>query len=335
MGPARTGEGEGVTSADPEALERCIVAGFVDQLCQRRNMGSLLCLVAGGREGTLARESVVQDTPLLVAASIREVTGRGGRLTLLSQCTAARIEWLREMFPQHVGVRREHVYDRHHKRVAAIEFERFLGLVIDQRHQRDVDPDTSGETLADAFARGWLDLPNLDHRVQQWVARVECLRVAVPELELPSMRGDGLVMALRKAFHGLTLGREAAQVDLLPPFRSVLSKAQQSFVDELAPAVVGVAIPGQEPKAWKLSYAADKDDPEAPPVPEVQVKITDILALKVHPKVAEDRVPVRIWVMDPGGKRLGSTRDWPAWRATEYVRMRHALRAKNPGFVWT
>lgn len=189
--------------------------------------------------------------------------------------------------------------------------------------------------MADAFGRGWLELPNMDHRLQQWVARVECLRAAVPELELPSMRGEGLVVALRKAFHGLTLGREAAQVDLLPPFRSVLSKAQQAFVDELAPPVVGVAIPGQDPKPWRLSYLADKDDPDAPPVPEVQVKITDILALKVHPKVAEGRVPVRIWVMDPGGKRLGSTSDWPSWRATEYVRMRHALRAKNPGFVWT
>lgn len=332
---ARTGAGDLSAPGDPEALERCLVAGFVDQLCQRRNMGTLECWVAGGREGALARESVVQDAALLVAASIREVSGRGGRLTLLSQCTAARVEWLREMFPQHVEVRREHVYDRHHKRVAAMEFERFLGLVIDQRHQRDVDPAASGATLADAFGRGWLELPNMDHRLQQWVARVECLRAAVPELELPSMRGEGLVVALQKAFHGLTLGREAAQVDLLPPFRSVLSKAQQAFVDELAPPVVGVAIPGQDPKPWRLSYLADKDDPDAPPVPEVQVKITDILALKVHPKVAEGRVPVRIWVMDPGGKRLGSTSDWPSWRATEYVRMRHALRAKNPGFVWT
>ncbi|MEI6341586.1 MAG: ATP-dependent helicase HrpB [Verrucomicrobiota bacterium] len=321
--------------ADPEALERCIVAGFVDQLCQRRNMGSLECQVAGGREATLARESVVQDASLFVAASIREVSGRTGCLTLLSQCTAARVEWLREMFPQHAEARLEHVYDRHHKRVAAIEMERFLGLVIDQRHQRDVDPVASGSALADAFTRGWLDLPNLDHRAQQWVARVECLRAAVPELELPSMRGEGLLVALRKSFHGLTLGREAQQVDLLPPFRSVLSPAQQAFVDELAPASVTVAVPGQQPRPWKLSYATDKDDPDAPPVPEIQVKITDILALKEHPRVAEGRVAVCIWVMDPGGKRLGSTRDWPAWRATEYVRMRHALRAKNPGFVWT
>jgi ATP-dependent helicase HrpB len=240
------------------------------------------------------------------------------------------------MFPQHFETRLEHVYDRHHKRVAAIDMSRFLGLVIEQKHRKDLDPAASGVALADAVTKGWLDLPNLDHRVQQWVARVECLRAAVAELDLPSMRGEGWLKALQRAFHGLALGREAQQLDLLPAFRGALSPAQQAFVDELAPATISVAVPGQpQPKAWKLNYVADKEDGEAPPVPEVQVKITDILSLKVHPMVAEGRVPVRIWVMEPGGKRLGSTRDWPSWRATEYVRMRHALRAKNPGFVWT
>ncbi len=325
-----------VAVADADALERCLVAGFIDQLCQRKNTGSLDCLVAGGREASLARESVVQEAPLFVAGSVREISGRTGLVTLLTQCTAARVEWLREMFPQHFETRLEHVYDRLHKRVAAIDMSRFLGLVIDQKHRKEVDAAASGVALADAVTRGWLDLPNMDHRVQQWVARVECLRSAVAELELPSMRGDGWLKALQKSFHGLTLGREAQQLDLLPPFRGVLSSAQQAFVDELAPALIHVAVPGQpQPKAWKLNYIVDKDEPDAPPVPEVQVKITDILALKVHPAVAEGRVPVRIWVMDPGGKRLGSTRDWPAWRATEYVRLRHGLRAKNPGFIWT
>jgi ATP-dependent helicase HrpB len=313
-----------------EALERCLVAGFIDQLCVRKDSGTLDCELTEGRTGTLVRESVVQKAKLLVAASVREVSGRGGRLTLLSQCTAVKLEWLREMFPQHFSSRLEHLYDRTHKRVAAIDVIRFLDLVVDQQHRREVDPVASGQCLADAVSRGWLELPNLDHGVQQWIGRVECLRVVVPELELPSLRTDGMRQALATAFHGLTLGREAQSVPLLPAFRGVLSKDQQAFVEELAP----LQLPAPEGKPWKLTYATDRDEPDAPPVPEVQARLQDCLSLQEHPRIAEGRVPIRIWLQDPSGKRLTSTRDWPAWRKTEYPKLRPTLKSKHPGFLW-
>ena len=325
-----SGGSDAVEATQPDALERCLVAGFVDQLCLRKDSGTLDCELTEGRTGTLVRESVVQKARMLVAASVREVSGRSGKLTLLSQCTAVKPEWLREMFPQHFGSRLEHLYDRIHKRVAAVDVIRFLDLVVEQQHRREVDPAASGRCLADAVTRGWLDLPNLDHGVRQWIGRVECLRVAVPELDLPSLRTDGMRQALEAAFHGLTLGREAQSVNLLPAFRSVLSKDQQAFVEELAP----LHLPAPDGKPWKLAYPVERDDPETPPVPEVQVKLLDCLPLMEHPRIAEGRVPIRIWLQDPAGKRLASTRDWPAWRKGEYPKVRAMLRSKHPGMVW-
>ena len=317
-------------ASSPEGLERSLVAGFIDQLCVRKDSGTLDCELTEGRTGTLVRESVVQKAKMLVAASVREVSGRGGTLTLLSQCTVVKLEWLREMFPQHFSSRLEHLYDRTHKRVAAIDEIRFLDLVVDQQHQREVDPVASGQCLAEAHLRGWLELPNLDHGVQQWIGRVECLRAAVPELELPNMRTDGLRRALETAFRGLTLGKDAQSVSLLPAFRSVLSKDQQAFVEELAP----LQIPAPEGRNWKLTYALERDDPEASPVPEVQVKLLDCLPIQEHPRIAEGRVPIRIWLQDPTGKRLASTRDWPVWRKGEYPKLRATLKSKHPGFLW-
>ena len=55
------------------------MTGFIDQLCLRHDQGTLECDLTEGRHGTLMRESVVQNAPLFVAATIREVTGRGSR----------------------------------------------------------------------------------------------------------------------------------------------------------------------------------------------------------------------------------------------------------------
>src|SRR5207248_8336165 len=87
-----------------DALLRCIMAGFIDQLCIRRDQGTLECDLTESRSGTLMRESVVQNATLFVAASIREVASRGStNLTLLGLASAVKREWIEEMFPQHLN----------------------------------------------------------------------------------------------------------------------------------------------------------------------------------------------------------------------------------------
>ena len=76
---------------DDDALLRCLMAGFIDQLCIRRDQGTLDCDMTEGRRGTLMRESVVQAAPLFVTASIREVAGRGSdNLTLIGLASAVK-----------------------------------------------------------------------------------------------------------------------------------------------------------------------------------------------------------------------------------------------------
>src|SRR5215218_7296732 len=97
--------------SNDDALLRCLMAGFIDQLCVRRDLGTLDCDMTEGRRGTLMRESVVQSANLLVSATIREVPGRGSEnMTLLGLATAVKREWIEEMFPQHLNGTVEHLY---------------------------------------------------------------------------------------------------------------------------------------------------------------------------------------------------------------------------------
>ena len=83
---------------------------FSDRVARRLDQGTLRCELVHNRRGVLARESVVQHSPLFVAAEVREVEGREVN-TILSLATAIEVDWLRELFPDdmkselHVAVR--------------------------------------------------------------------------------------------------------------------------------------------------------------------------------------------------------------------------------------
>jgi ATP-dependent helicase HrpB len=310
---------------------RCITAGFIDQLCKRRDQGTLECDLTEGRSGTLARESVVQNAPLFVASSIREVAGRAGNLTLLSLATAVKREWIEEMFPAQITRQVEHLFDRTHKRVSAVNLVRFHDLVIHFEHQRDVDPAAAGRALADAHARQYFELPLFNHEIKQWLARVNVVCAVMPELELPPADAAFVLAFLSRAFAGLTLVKEAQATPLRDLLLEQIGRERVEWINELAP----LSVLWPDGRKIKLLYPDQpRDKAGGPNSPELQIKLHECFALKAHPRICEGRLPVRLWLCAPDGKRIDSTLDWPAFRASAYSKLKSALQQKFPGFVW-
>jgi ATP-dependent helicase HrpB len=318
--------------ADDTALLRCLMTGFVDQLCLRRDTGTLDCDLTEGRTGTLARESVVQNSPLFVAASIREIPTRTSeKLTLLGLASAVKREWIEEMFPQHVNVKVEHLYDRTHKRVSAVKLVRFRDLVIHHEHQRDPDPDASGRCLAEAFFREWFELPLFNHEVKQFIARVNLVCAVLPGLDFPPLDQPAIVACLARAFRGLTMAKEAQATHVRDEFLKHLAKEQLQWLDELTPA----ALPWPDGRKHKLQYAEDAvSGKREPNPPELQVKLHDCFPLKEHPMICEGKLAVKLWLCTPDGKRVESTVNWPQWRTSSYPKLKPTLQKKFPGSVW-
>jgi len=315
-----------------DPLPRCLMAGFIDQLCIRRDLGTLDCELTEGRHGTLMRESVVQNAPLFVAATIREVTGRGSEnLTLLGLATAIKREWVEETFPEQINANVEHLYDRTHKRVAAVRLLRFRDLVIHHEHQREVDAQASGRCLAEAHRKGWFELPLFNHEVKQFISRVNLVTAVMPDLEFPPLDEAAIRSCLAHAFEGLTLAKEAQATPLRDAFHQALAKEQRGWLDELAP----IALPWPDARKLKLLYpehARDEDD--QPNAPELQVKLHECFALKEHPHICEGRLPVKLWLCAPDGKRLEATFNWPAFRINTYPKLKPAVQKKHPSVPW-
>ncbi|MBU6402189.1 MAG: hypothetical protein KGS61_17865, partial [Verrucomicrobia bacterium] len=332
-----------------------------------------------GRTGTLMRESVVQNAPLFVAATIREVPSRGsGNVTLLGLATAVKREWIEELFPAQMRVTIEHLFDRTHKRVAAVRLTRFQDLVIHHEHQREVDPTATGRCLAQAFRSGWFELPLFNHQVKQFMARVNAVCIALPELEFPPFDETAVSDCLGRAFAGQTLAKEAQATHLIETFHARLAKEQLGWLDELAPTTVlwpdgrrlKLVYPGTdwiEPGGWSSnagrallpgpsSPAVRAPSPLPPPeeralerkpsptgprpenpqlrAPELQIQLHECFPLKAHPRVCEGRLPVKLWLCAPDGKRLESTTDWLAFKAQRYPKLKPGLQKKYPGVNW-
>ncbi|MGZ8938023.1 MAG: ATP-dependent helicase C-terminal domain-containing protein, partial [Limisphaerales bacterium] len=107
-----------------------------------------------------------------------------------------------------------------------------------------------------------------------------------------------------------------------------LAPEQIGWLDELAPA--GITL---NAKPLKLQYL-DNSPSEPLKVPEVQLKLHECFSLSSHPTLCEGKVPVRIWLCSPDGKRLQSTTNWPDFRAKEYPKLKPTLQKKFPGFTW-
>jgi ATP-dependent helicase HrpB len=305
-------------------LLRCVMAGFIDQLAKRREPGKPGCELTGQRQGQLVRESVVQEASLFVAAGLRQAPSRGPTpLTLLSLATAVKPEWIAEMFPEQLSHTVEHHYDAAQKRVAARGLTSYLDLVIERKsQQRDLDPVASGRCLALAHRAGAFDLPLMDHRLKQFIARVNLVHALLPELEFVPFDDDAIINCLARAFTGLSLAKEAQAAPLIPAFHRHLEKGQIAWLDELLPP----SIPWPDGRPLKVSYREG--------VPEVQVKLQDCFALKAHPSLCEERLPVTLSLCTPDGKRVATTTDWHHFLAREWPKFRQTVVKKFPGHVW-
>jgi ATP-dependent helicase HrpB len=327
------GEADGTSKDSPDdPLLRCLMTGFIDQLSARINLGTLDCDLTEGRQGTLMRESVVQNAKLFVAATIREVAGRGSEpLTLLGQVTAVKREWIEESFPEQIFVTIEHLYDRTHKRVAAVKLVRFRDLVIHHEHQSEVDPKASGRCLADAAQREFFPLPLFNHELKQLIGRVNTVAAVMPELEFPAFDKPAIGECLAVAFEGLHLAKEAQAAPLRDTFIQRPGSERLKWLDEVAPA----SIPWHDGRKLKLQYPENVQDESGQPAPpELQIKLAECFGLKEHPKICEGRLSVKLWLCAPDGKRLDSTTDWPSFKAITYPKLKTALQKKYPGTPW-
>jgi ATP-dependent helicase HrpB len=307
-----------------EALRKCILIGFSDRVARRADEGTLRCELVHGRRGVLARESAVRHSPLLVAAEVREVEGKGGEVnTLLTLATAVEPAWLRELFPEDLGVRSHVYYEPAGKRVYAEEWVCFRDLALEKRRIDPPPADEAARLLAAEVLAARLELKGWDAAVDQWVLRVNFLARSCPDLGVPPIRDEDRRALVEQACHGAVAYKDIKDRPVMPVAKAWLSPAQQGLVEKHAPERVELAN-GRKPR---LTYVADGP-------PYVAARIQELFGVPSIPPLALGRVTPLVHVLAPNNRPVQITQDLAGFWRDHYPRVKKELQRKYPKHAW-
>jgi ATP-dependent helicase HrpB len=305
-----------------EALQKCILIGFSDRVARRLDQGTLRCELVHNRRGVLARESAVSHSELIVVAEVREVEGREVN-TILSLATAIDSAWLREFFPGDIESDLRVQFDAQQKRVVAAELLKFRGLALSAKRVDPPPADAAARILADEIIAGRLPLPNWDHSVEQWLARLDFLCANCPELQLPPFTDDDKTHVIGQICLGAVSYKDIKEREVKPVVMSWLSSAQKELLDKHAPE--RLSLPND--RTPKVVYEKGKS-------PFISLRIQELYDVNQTPKIAMGRVPVTVHILTPGMKPIQVTQDMPSFWREHYPRIKSELARKYPKHFW-
>ncbi len=315
-----------IESAPPEDEEiaKCVLAGFSDQVARRCDRGTLRCDLVHQRRGELVRESVADEAPLLVANEIHEIgRGDGEVNVLLTQATAIREEWLRELYPDDFSARIAVAWDSAAKRAGARREVVFRDLALESRPCESVPAEEAAQLLAKAVLSGECTLKAWDRAVDQWIARVNLLAQACPDWQLPAYDEAARELLVQQLCHGATSYKEIKDRPVLSMVKSLLSPAQQALVEKHLPERVPLA----NGRSVKVQYAEASE-------PFIAARIQELFGVEALPALAQGRIPLVVQILAPSQRPVQITKDLPGFWRDHYPRIRQELRRKYPKHEW-
>jgi ATP-dependent helicase HrpB len=311
--------------AKSAAIQRCVLAGFPDQVAVRLDVGTLRCALVHARRGVLARESVVHTARLLVASEIREIESSDKeRQVLLTLATKIEEDWLRELFPESFRDEIRIEFDPAVRRVVGRRATLFHDLVLRNEEFSAASDPRASQLLAREVLAGNCPLKKWDNAVEQWIARVNFVAAEFSELEFPRIDAAAKLLLIEQISQGATTYKEIKDRPVWPTVKSWLSAQQQQSLDNLAPERIKLA----SGRAAKITYGEDGA------APTIAARIQDLYDTPRGLSIGRGRIPLRIQVLAPNHRPIQITNDLETFWREGYPKIKKELQRKYPKHVW-
>jgi ATP-dependent helicase HrpB len=313
---------EGTVSS--EAVRQCVLAGYADQLARRQGAATQRYQVLHGRKGILDRNSTVRNSEIVVATEIQEIgLSHGETEVRLSQVTAVEPAWLRTLYPGAWRTDRVASYDPASKAVAVKERVCFGDLVMEERRAGPPTREEAAAGLAELVVKGELVLKQWDHRVEQWIARVNLLAERCPDLGVTRIGDEERRHLIEQVCLGATGYKDIKEKPVWPVVRAWLAPAQQVLVEQHAPERLTLSN-GRTPR---LVYEAGK-------LPHIALRIQELYGVDRPLSIGRGRIGVLVHVLAPNQQEVQITEDMGSFWKNVYPGVKQQLQRRYPKHEW-
>ncbi len=304
-------------TAQPELIMQVMLSGYPDRLAKRRNIGKPHGLMVGGKGVTISPQSGVTEAELFLCVDIDAGSGDA----LVRQASRIEIEWLPK---DQIVTQDELFFHPSQKQVVARRQVKWFDLVLSETPTAISDSEQCAAILWRAALNNWEQaFPVDDERVQGLVDRVNCLRMWLPDLNLPEL-GDTLLQDVAKEL--CQNRRSLSELRGAPWFewiQSRFSSHQWQAIEKEAPAKIQVPS-----GSWiKIQYALGKP-------PTMAVKIQEVFSMQATPRIAMGRVPILLHLLSPSMQPQQITDDLASFWANGYPIVKKELKRRYPKHSW-
>jgi ATP-dependent helicase HrpB len=307
-------------SADGPALS-CLLAGYPDRVCRRRQDGSARALMVGGSGVVLSPSSIVRDPLLFLALAVEG--GRDRPEAIVRLASAIEPDALERMFPLALRRVAEPQFDPQGERVVWVERSLFHDLELTRRATAHVDPQAAGALLSQVARQQPERALSIGAEVEQLLGRIAFLREQLPQLGWPGDRRELLAEVAAVLALGRSSFAEMRRCDVVSAVCARLTHQQRQALERDAPAQI--RLPSG--RSVRINYKAG-----TPPYAEARVQ--ELFGQVGTPRLAGQRVPLVLHILAPNSRPVQVTDDLESFWSGTYPEIRKVLRGRYPKHDW-
>ena len=324
-------------AGDEEDALRTLLSAYPDRIAFRREEGQGRFVMVGGEALALARESVVREAPVVVAASIggrtraRDAVGGVQSRGLIRMASTVEMAWLEDAFPERFEERVVVDFDRERQRVMAERQRLFDGIALERQVASVAEHADPSEVTACLLEHALDDVVSafgLNTDEAQFLLRWECARRWFPEADFPQLmldarRGDPEQAIWQQVCWGKRTFAQLRGLGLSGQLGAYLNREQRRLLDEELPPRLEVPSGSH----IRLDYSLD-----TPPV--LAVRIQEVFGWRDSPRVARGQIAVLLHLLAPNYRPQQVTDDLAGFWERTYPEVRKELRARYAKHPW-
>lgn len=315
---------------DPQAdrwLGMLLALAYPDRVAQQRRAGGAEYRLANGRAAQFGEPDALMKHEWLVVADLGSRQGqREERIYLAADLNPLLFD---TVLAEQVQRRDVLEWDDKEGTLRAEAQWRVGDLVLRREPLSGLDEAARGQALVDLVRRKGLALLPFTPELRQWQARVQLLRdldLATGQTEWPDVSDEGLLASLETwltPYLGkVTRLAHFSQLDLSSILHNLLPWPLPQRLNELAPTHLNVP----SGSSIRLDYS------EHPPV--LAVRLQELFGLADTPRIAGNRVQVKLHLLSPARRPVQVTQDLANfWRST-YSEVKKDLKGRYPKHYW-